>query len=160
MEPIRISRDLTFQKYIAIIFITISLLIFFLFLVLELMFDFFNENYKLAPLVFFFCSLLFFLIVNSTSIVEFDDKNMYIKKYEKIEIVPLKNIKKIKLTLTTLNERNLWKISYLDKKGVVKNIRMIPRIWYQNFSKFKKEVQNSNHNVEIINWSHSFDIDQ
>ncbi|MCB9359929.1 MAG: hypothetical protein H6587_02960 [Flavobacteriales bacterium] len=154
MERKRISRDLSFHKYVLIFFIvatTIILLAFYLFGAYNLI------SGSFIILLFFIAFLLFF---NLNKVVEYDNQNMYILRETQTEIIPLKNILKIKMTMTTLNHSIFWKITYINESGITKNIRILPRIWYQNFKSFREDVKKANKDVIIKNYSHSFDFDQ
>ena len=75
-----------------------------------------------------------------------------------IEIIPLIDVQNIKLTMTRINYRSLWKIKYIDNNGIQKSVRILPDS--KNFGRFKENIKRINPDVEINNWSHSFDFDQ
>ena len=90
--------------------------------------------------------------------LEFDESNLYeIGKRQK-RIIPLVNITTIKLTMTKIGYSNVWKLKYINDEGENKSLRFFPD--YTNFELFKEYVKDKNPEVEIKNWSHSFDLDQ
>tara|TARA_R110001592_G_scaffold95324_7_gene274729 strand:- start:3356 stop:3820 length:465 start_codon:yes stop_codon:yes gene_type:complete len=154
MERKRISRDLSFHKYVLLFLIVATIMI----LVAFYMLGAYNLISGSFIILLFF--IAFFLFFSINKVVEYDNQNMYILRETQTEIIPLKNILKIKMTMTTLNHSIFWKITYLDDLGITKNIRILPRIWYQNFKSFREEVNKANKDVIIKNYSHSFDFDQ
>ncbi|TXB66645.1 hypothetical protein FRY74_00235 [Vicingus serpentipes] len=154
MKRKRISRDLSFHKYTILFCIISTLMTLLAFYLLGA----YNLITGTAIVLLFF--IVFFLFFSINKVVEYDNNNMYILKEDKTEVIPLKNILKIKMTMTTLNHSIFWKITYLNESNTTKNIRILPRIWYQNFFSFREEVKKANKNVIIKNYSHSFDFDQ
>ena len=92
--------------------------------------------------------------------VEFDYEFMYISYKSKIEKIPLGKVFTIKMTLTQINNRNMWKIKYVDNHGKKMSVRILPKVYQDDFHHFKLKVKAANEKVEIQNWSHSFDFDQ
>jgi len=103
--------------------------------------------------------ILYFLFDQART-VEFDNKFMYVTGKTGEEKVALKDVYKIKLTMTEINNRSMWKIGYYDQKKTAKTVRILPRLFHKHFNEFKNLAQAANKKVKIPNWSHSFDFDQ
>ena len=110
-------------------------------------------------LLLVFCGFLFYLF-HSAKTVEFDQTNMYVINGRNEMSIPLKNVYKIKLTMTRINNRHLWKIGYYNNEGERKAVRILPRWFYKYFNQFEEAVKKANPDVKISNWSWSFDLDQ
>ena len=120
------------------------------------------SNEKALPVKLFafsICALLYYLF-DCARIVEFDSENMYLIRKKDEEIVPLKNVYKIKLTMTRINNHNFWKIGYVDDFGIKRAVRILPGWPRKYFDDFKEQVKSANPEVRITNWSWSFDLDQ
>jgi hypothetical protein len=152
MNRIRISANLTLGKYI-VVALTVYLLYFIFFVGVD------NQT-KLAYCVGIIIFGIAFYLFHHSKKVEFDDDCMYITDRKKTQIIPLQNVYKIKLTMTSINNANLWKIGYYDETGQSKAIRILPKFFSEGFETFKRTVKVKNDNVKIKNWSHSFDFDQ
>ncbi|HWJ28210.1 MAG TPA: hypothetical protein VNS32_16825, partial [Flavisolibacter sp.] len=92
--------------------------------------------------------------------VEFDKDNMYVTDRRNEVSLPLKNVYKIKLTMTRINNRHLWKIGYYNNEGEAKAVRILPGRFYKYFNEFEEAVKKANPDVKISNWTWSFDLDQ
>ena len=150
MDKILISRDLNSGKYIVLVIGLILAIVLFI-----------NHNDKetvSAALSFLAIAILLYYLLNKAKKVEFDEKNMIITLNANIEIIPLIDVQNIKLTMTRINYRSLWKIKYIDNNGIQKSVRILPDS--KNFERFKENVKRINPDVEINNWSHSFDFNQ
>lgn len=94
-------------------------------------------------------------------IVKFDDNYMYIFRGKHLQQIPLGNIYKIKLTMTSIEPaRFVRKIGYLDLNSERKAIRILPNVWNQHFEEFKEKMKQKNPAALEKNWSYSFDFDQ
>ena len=109
--------------------------------------------------VLFACVGLYFLFDHAKN-VEFDQDFMYVMHRSGEEIIPLKDVNRIKYTMTQINNKNMWLIGYYDKNKVEQSVRILPRWFYRHFDEFKNCVRAANNEVKIKNYSHSFDIDQ
>lgn len=118
-----------------------------------------TESIAIEVLFSLFCYGLYSLF-DKAKTVEFDAKFMYVFGKSDEQKIPLKNIYKIKMTLTEVNDRNIWKIGYYDTKGIKKSVRILPRWFGGYFNNFKERVKSENKLVKIKNWSHSLDFDQ
>ena len=150
MDKILISRDLNSGKYIVLVIGLILAIVLFI-----------NHNDKetvSAVLSLLAIAILLYYLLNKAKKVEFDEKNMIITLNANIEIIPLIDVQNIKLTMTRINYRSLWKIKYIDNNGIQKSVRILPDS--KNFGRFKENIKRINPDVEINNWSHSFDFDQ
>ena len=114
----------------------------------------------MAMLLFLIICGVFYYLLDKSKTVEFDSEFMYISGKNGEEKVALKNIHKIKLTMTKVNSRNMWKIGYYDQNRSEKSVRILPRWLHKHFDEFKSLVKKENDNVKVQNWSHSFDFDQ
>jgi hypothetical protein len=102
-----------------------------------------------------------FWILYRAKKIEFDDEFMYIIGLKSEEKIPLKNIYKVKLTMFSINNSNAWKIGYYDADGKENSLRLMPRVFHYNyFTEFQNRIKSINKDVEIKNWSSSFDFDQ
>lgn len=153
---IRISRDL---RMIRFLFVVLFVVTFFL-LIYSLLAEELNQETILIEFIFlvFFCVLYY--LFDKAKTVEFGEEFMYINGKKGEEIVLLKDICKIKITMTEINDVNLWKISYYSYEGVIQSVRILPRFIDNSFDRFKSSVKIANEAVVIQNWSHSFDLDQ
>jgi hypothetical protein len=102
--------------------------------------------------------LIFFTFKLKT--IEFDDTTMYLLQGKTEEAISLKSIYKIKMTMTRINNISMWKIEYHDTDGKEKSTRFFPKMFYKNFIEFQNTVKSANKNVDIVNWTSSFDFDQ
>jgi len=118
-----------------------------------------QESMIVMVLVVILCGTLYYLF-DQAKTVEFDHEFMYVTGKTGEETVPLKDVYKIKLTMTKINNRSMWKIGYYDQWGAEKSVRILPRWLHKEFDEFKRLVQGANKDVKIQNWSHSFDLDQ
>lgn len=93
--------------------------------------------------------------------VAFDDAYLYISVGQQIKQIPLENIYKVKLILSTIlgPARFVWKIGYTDN-AERKTIRILPDAGNKNFEEFKKKIKAKNPSVQLNTRSHSFDFDQ
>ena len=122
--------------------------------------DIVNQENSMVMLGFLIiCGILYYLLDRAKT-VEFDNAFMYVTGKTGNEKIALKEVFKIKLTMTEINNRSMWKIGYYDQMGTEKSVRILPRWLDSNFDEFKKLVQAANNKVKIQNWSHSFDFDQ
>lgn len=85
---------------------------------------------------------------------------MFITSKNGEERIPLKNIHVIKLTSLEINKRKMWKIKYTDNYVTEKSVRILPRLFNNEFEKFKDAVYKANNKVLIQKWTHTFDFDQ
>ena len=119
-----------------------------------------NDESTIVMILFLIiCGVLYHLF-NLAKTIEFDHEFMYISGKNGEEKVALQNIHKIKLTMTKINNRSMWKIGYYDQQKTKKTVRFSPRLYYNHFDEFKNLVKKENNQVTIQNWSHSFDFDQ
>jgi hypothetical protein len=102
----------------------------------------------------------FFYRINRTKTVEFNAEYMYLTGKEGEECIPLKDVYKIKFTMTSLSNENFWKIGYTDTQGRQRAVRILPKYRKEKFSSFQQLVKKANPGVRIRNWSHSFDFDR
>lgn len=152
MNRIRISGNLTVYKYVIIIVEA-----YFIYCILFMSIP--NKTmaaYAVGLIIFG----MFFYLLHHSKKVEFDDDYMYITGRKKTEVIPLKNVYKIKLTMASINNAPLWKIGYSDETGNQKAVRILPKFFSDDFETFKSVVSIKNENVKIKNWSHSLDFDQ
>lgn len=123
-----------------------------------------EENFNPKDLIGYFAFLLpcalFYYFFDRTKTVEYDNQFMYVIWKNEEEKVALRNIIQIKLTMTSINDRSLWKISYHDQSGAKKSVRFLPKWFHQHFEQFKSLVQKENKKVVIQNWASSLDFDQ
>lgn len=116
----------------------------------------YNFKFLIISIALLFISYLQF----SSSEIEYDSVNLYKTSFNKHDVIPLKNIRVVKLTMTSINNMNLWKVKYLNNFGKEVNFRFLPRFFFKNFDDFKSAVLKVNPNCQFINWSHSWDFDQ
>jgi hypothetical protein len=116
----------------------------------------YNFEFLVISIAIFFISFIQF----TSSEIEYDSVNLYRTTFKKQEIIPLKNIRVVKLTMTSINHMNLWKVKYLNNFGKEVYFRFLPRLFYKNFEDFKTAVLKVNPNCQFINWSDSWDFDQ
>ena len=152
----RISSNI---RWIRFLFTAIGLVILF-----DIMSSIIEDNFDNEKIIieFVFIIACFGLsyLFNKAKIVEFDNNFMYIRSKTFEEKIPLKNVYKIKMTMTKINKQNMWKIGYYEKDQVEKSIRILPRFFSKDFEEFKNIVKIKNRNVELQNWSYSLDFDQ
>jgi hypothetical protein len=89
----------------------------------------------------------------------FDTENWYLHRTTSTETVPLKQVQRIKFTLTEIAGASVWKISYRRPDGQLHSLRLLP-IWLGRMAEFREAVQQQNSQVDIVTFSHSFDFDQ
>lgn len=82
-----------------------------------------------------------------TSIIEFDDDNMYISKKRFKDEIPLKQITSIKLSSARVNQSHYWDIRYNDPGNGENSLQILPK--FKNFSLFREKVKEKNPGVEI-----------
>lgn len=114
----------------------------------------------IVQLVFLSISIILYFLFDKAKTVEFDTNYMYVSGKGEEERILLSDVFKIKLTMTKINNRSMWKISYYDVNKAQKSVRVLPRWFYENFNEFKAAVKSANEDVTIKNFSHSFDFDQ
>jgi len=119
-----------------------------------------DQESMIVMSVFLLACVILYYLFDQAKTVEFDNDYMYIKGKTGEETIPLKDVHKIKLTMTKINNRSMWKIGYKNQWGTEKSVRILPRWLHSEFDEFKTLVQAANKNVNIQNWSHSFDLDQ
>jgi len=93
-------------------------------------------------------------------IIRFDDNYLYVCRGKEIKKVPLERIYKIKLTMSKIGLQRVWKIGYTDSHNQSETVRVILRLWNNNFQLFQEKVKEKNPSIRIQDWSHSFDFDQ
>lgn len=152
----RISSHLRAGRYVMIL---IAMPIFCA-LVYSLFKDEIETNFVGGSLVALLVAGILYYLFDQAKTVEFDYEFMYVTYKSKTEKVPLGKVFTIKMTMTQINNRNMWKIKYVDNFGKKRSVRILPKIYQDDFQKFKVKVKSANSNVEIQNWSHSFDFDQ
>jgi hypothetical protein len=152
MNRIRISKNLLAWKYLIIAFQ--FYLTYYIFLE-----NINNQSRAALAIVVIICGLFLYLFQRIKN-VEFDDDYMYVSTRKKTEVIPLEKVHKIKITMTSINNYSLWKIGYRDEMDNEKAVRIIPKAWSGNFERFMEIVKLKNDNVNIKNWTHSFDLDQ
>jgi hypothetical protein len=84
---------------------------------------------------------------NYTSIIEFDDDNMYISNKRFKDEIPLKQIVSIELSSARVNQSHYWDIKYNDLANGEHTLQILPKS--KNFSLFKERVKEKNPSVEI-----------
>tara|TARA_R110000868_G_scaffold391722_1_gene661979 strand:+ start:274 stop:741 length:468 start_codon:yes stop_codon:yes gene_type:complete len=152
----RISSNIRWARFLFILFGFIFLTA----LIITLAKDSIHQDAVIAESIFLIiCPILYYLF-DKAKTVEFDKDFMYVTSKNKKEKIPLKMIYKIKLTMTEINNRSMWKISYYDENNISKSVRILPRWFYQDFYEFKDAVIAVNKNLIYKSYSHSFDIDQ
>lgn len=109
-----------------------------------------NDNLAIGILTLFIFLLIgLYFIFDKAKSIEFDDENLFITSKNSDEKIPFNNILKIKKTLAEINDRDIWKIQYLDKNNIEKSIRIWPRWNSKYFEEFKKITLNINKEIEI-----------
>ncbi len=88
-------------------------------------FDFANVIFPLLLIYGFACYYIIFLLTLKT--INFDDRNIYIKREDNIEIIPLQNINFIKQYIKGINYKNIWKVKYFDNNNQAKEIMFVPK---------------------------------
>jgi len=154
----RISSNIRIGKYLFIVLIVVV----FYFIIKALNdknVDIDSSNVAATTIIIFICVGLYFLF-DSAKTVEYDSTFMYVIGKKGEEKVRLKDVLVIKYTMTEINKRNLWKIEYYNESMNEESVRILPKIFNNNFDEFKKLVKATNRNVVIQNWSSSFDFDQ
>ncbi|BCY29590.1 hypothetical protein [Flavobacterium okayamense] len=152
----RISTNLRWVRFIpAVVFMAL------LYSIVNLINSHNRENEALIGICIsaIVCVLLYF-IFDSAKKVEFDQNHMFITSKNGEERIPLKNIHVIKLTSLEINKRKMWKIKYTDNYVTEKSVRILPRLFNNEFEKFKDAVYKANNKVLIQKWTHTFDFDQ
>ncbi|WP_276481083.1 hypothetical protein [Paraflavitalea pollutisoli] len=150
MERLQISSNLRSGRYIALLVGLVAL-----FILIRSWEE--TQTVIVCGVLVAIAGFLYYLH-DKAKTVEFDEGSMYISRKDVTETVPLAAIYSIKLTMTQVNDRNLWKIKYLNSNGEKSAVRFLPR--RDAFEAFKKAVQEKNGSVDIKNWSHSLDFDQ
>jgi len=150
MDKILISHDLNSGKYFVLIIGFILAIILFI--------NYNNKEITLPTFLFLAISAVLYYLLSKAKKVEFDEKNMTITLNTSIEIIPLTDVRTIKLTMIKINNQSLWKINYTDCNGIEQSVSILPI--FKDFEIFKENVRKNNPNVEIKNWSHSLDFDQ
>ena len=152
----RISTNIRWARFLFIVLSTILTIA----LSVTLSNDLIDQEAVLVLTIFLIiCPILYYLF-DKAKTVEFDKEFMYITDKKEIVKVPLRRVFKIQLTMTQINKRNMWKISYYDKNNSQKSVRILPKLFYKDFYEFKDLVQQINKDLEFKNSSHSFDFDQ
>ncbi|MGI8892691.1 MAG: hypothetical protein ACR2GN_04445 [Bacteroidia bacterium] len=152
----RISTNLRATKYI---FIIIGA--FFIVYLINIITDPVLDLDKLLIIFFFFfVNILLYYLFDRAKQVEYDNKLLYIIYENEIEQIPLEDVVKIKMTSFQINNRNLWKISYLNTDGILSSVKILPLLNDNIFETFISYMKTSNNKTEIQNWTHSFDFDQ
>ena len=152
----RISSNIRWARYLFVLlgFILLTAV------VIALSEDFVNQEAVIVLSIFLIiCPILYYLF-DKAKTVEYDLEFMYVTNKNEVEKVQLKKIFKIKLTMTEINKRNMWKISYYDKNNIQKSVRILPRWYHQDFDDFTDAVKAANKDLIFKRFSHSFDFDQ
>ena len=140
----RISKNIRNMKYVSIVLV-IMLLVFLIKVYSEDSNDYVSIGILLGLIPLFI--LLYFVFDNAKSI-EFDDEHLFIVSKSTNKKILLKDIYKLKKTMTEINDRDLWRI-YYNTYGVKKSIVFWPRWNSRNFKNFKKITQKVNKNIII-----------
>lgn len=112
-----------------------------------------------AGLFVIICGFLYYGCDNFKT-ASYDSENLYVEGKKSLEVVSLKNVDMIKLTMMRLNYSFFWKIRFRNKLGKSASVRILPLNAKDEFENFKKKVLEHNRNVLIKNSSNSFDLDQ
>lgn len=151
----RISRNLRIGRYLFIVLgIIFSAALFY-----SLSVEFIDLEEIIVEAIFLSICLLLYYLFDHAKTVEFDHNHMYVSGKKEKEKIPLEKVFKIKLTMTEINKRNMWKISYYDKNNDKKAVRILPRSFYKHFNEFKDAVQAVNKDLIYKSYSHSLDFD-
>jgi len=119
-----------------------------------------DQEEAIVELGFLIVCVGVYYLIDKAKVVEFDHNFMYLTGKAGEEKIPLKEIYNIKLTMTEINNRNMWKIDYFDNDGAEKSVRILPRWSHKHLDEFKDYVKAANKDAKIKNWTHSFDFDQ
>src|SRR4051812_12990447 len=105
MNRLKISTSLEVGKYL-MIFIAVILTV--------ILFYSYNDTNTLIACIFLLAlSGLLYYLFSIAKTVEFDEHHLIISDKTKSEVIALNNVLKIKLTMTQVNNNNLWKIKYV-----------------------------------------------
>lgn len=152
----RISSNLRVGRYVMLAVAILLLLI----LVSAFIGQVFKQDQAIGAMVGLIVAGILYYLFDHSKTVEYNQAFMFISGKTGTKEIPLKQIFKIKRTMTQINDRSMWKIKYLDDAGQEQSVRILPKVFGEGFREFKATVKSVNRKVEIQNWSHSFDFDQ
>ena len=72
----------------------------------------------------------------------------------------MEKVRTIKLTMTGLKKKNVWKMKYLRNDQQEQSIRFVSQILLEELFKLQDLVKAKNPDAIIENSSHTFDADQ
>lgn len=122
-------------------------------------FEIVNDNIQ-QNLLFLLIFIVMFYFFYQAKTVEFDNEYMFVSSRKGVEKIQLKDVFKIKLTLSRIQYAYFWKISYKNNDGIHKSVRILPINKSNVFNEFIDVVRKKNSNLITKHWSHSFDFDQ
>lgn len=154
MNRVIISKNLQWYKYLLVAIVAVLVYIY----TIDLQNSDFNPNNLFIFLIFPIICLYLAYQSHQSKQVSFDENYMYLTLRENEEMVPLKNVKTIKLTLTSISRENLWNITYLDRDGHTKSLKILPK-WEGSFQRFQRVVAEQNPNAQIKNSADSWTFD-
>ncbi len=152
MNRVVISRNLQWHKYLMLVLIIIIVLVF----TKALLSPDTDPNFIYAVPIFPIICLYFAYQSHQSKRVSFDDQFMLITLRDNEETIPLKDVLKITLTMTSINDRNMWKITYLDRESQTKSVQILPKWEDGIFESFQAMVKTQNPKVTIKHTANSW----
>lgn len=145
----RISKNISWKRYI---YALISLILLYdVFRLITLTHSFSNRaEYELIAALIF---AVFYYYFSHRKTLHYDEQYLYITSTYKKTGISLKNITKVSLTHTKINDTDTWKIHYINSENEKRNIRFIPNTKKcpECFEVFKAHVKTLNPEVKIEN---------
>lgn len=97
--------------------------------------------------------------LKNKTVIEFDADYLYLSRGKNAIMLPLSHVNTIKLTMTRINSRRVWKLKYTDMDDKKFAARFLPAD-DDHFQAFVEQVKKANPNLIYQPYSNSVDFDQ